>query len=535
MRGLAWVGVAAGLVLSGATACTKGRSLQTGDSKKGASFTFRVSAEPETLDWNRAHTPIETHLLMNLMEGLVGFDAKLSVVPALAERWTRSADGKVYRFYLRKNARWSDGVPLRAQDFVASWKRLLSPETAASYAYLLFDLEGAQEFYEKKATDFARVGVKAIGEHELEVRLKTPIAHWIQIPTFWVTFPIREELIAKYGPSWTLPENMVTVGPFRLKEAVPDSRIVLGPNPHYYGERPRLDEAVGLIVREDSTALNLFEAGRLDFMTDLSLLDVQRWSQKPEYRAFPYLKTVYLGWVSTKGSPLEAPSVRRAFSQAIDRKKLVQVLGAGQTEATSFLPPQLFAYDSKAGLSYDPRAARAEWQRVSKGLSAQTLANLELLTLNGEKQFLVGEFIQSELKKNLEIDLKVSPLDNKAFRAQLNQKKTPVFLSSWGADYPDPDNFYSVFLADAGSNRVGLASPAYDRAVLAGRRALTEKERLTAYREASRILLEEEAAILPLYYEPNSALIRRGVQGVELNPLNILDLRRVTVPAVQTR
>ncbi len=180
--GLAW----------GSVFCAGGSAWAQGGK---ATFNFRLTGDPETLDWNRAHTAMETFLLMNLMDGLVAFDSKLKVVPALAKTWTRSDDGKTYTFKLREDVKWEDGVRLTAKDFVHSWKRLLSPTTAASYAYLLFDIEGAENFNKGTLKDFGQVGIKAPDDFTFQVKLTRAVAHWIQIPTFWVTFPLREDVV----------------------------------------------------------------------------------------------------------------------------------------------------------------------------------------------------------------------------------------------------------------------------------------------------------------------------------------------------
>jgi oligopeptide transport system substrate-binding protein len=172
----------------------------------GKTFTFRLLGDPETLDWNRAHTSVETHLLINLMEGLVSYDKDLGVIPALAETWTRSSDGKTYTFKLRKGVKWSDGVPLTAKDFVYSWKRLLSPVTSASYAYLLFEVEGAEDFYKGKSADFSTVGVSAPDDSTFVVKLRNPVAYFIHIPTFWVTFPLREDVVHSFELSHGHPK-----------------------------------------------------------------------------------------------------------------------------------------------------------------------------------------------------------------------------------------------------------------------------------------------------------------------------------------
>ncbi|MCM2323090.1 MAG: peptide ABC transporter substrate-binding protein, partial [Oligoflexia bacterium] len=276
-------------------------------------FFLRLPADPETLDWNRAHTTIETYLLMNLMEGLVAFDSNLKVTPSLAESWTISEDQRTYTFKIRKGVKWSDGVPLRAQDFVYGWKRLLSPVTAAAYAYFLYDIEGAEWFNKGKLKDFEAVGIKALDEHTFQVRLARPVAHFLSIPTFWVTFPVRQDIVEKHGSSWATPGRMATVGPYTLSSRDLDSKIVLGVNPYYYGRRGNIERIVALIVRDDATALSLYDAGKLDFVPDIPTVDLKRLSGRPDLKAFPYLKTAYMGFVTNR-YPVSNVKVRRAIA-----------------------------------------------------------------------------------------------------------------------------------------------------------------------------------------------------------------------------
>jgi oligopeptide transport system substrate-binding protein len=489
-------------------------------------FTFRINGEPATLDWNRAHTPIETYLMVNLMEGLVGLDDNLKPVPALAQSWKVSADGKTYTFKLRPDTQWSDGVPVKAKDFVFSWKRLLQPLTAASYAYLLFDIEGAEEFNRGAIQDFSKVGVSAPDDLTLVVKLKHPVAFWHYIPTFWVTYPLREDIVARYGARWDTPGRMVTVGPFTLESHDLESKIVLRANPKYYGHHGNIERAVGLIVKDDSTAVTLFESGRLDFMTDIPSLDLQRLSGKPELKTFPYLKTGYIGIVVGK-YPVSNVKLRRAIAMAIDKSQIAGLLHGGQTPATSFIPPKLLGYSKKIGLAYSPAAARKELEK--SGIDRTQPIEIDVILANWEKNLTLAQFLQAQLKKNLGIDAHLQPFDHKTFRAQIDLKAYSSYLNSWSGDYPDPDNFVSVFTSGSGNNRTTWKSTRYDDLVVSARSEQNPKLREKKYTEAQKILLEEDAVVVPLFYEPNIALVHSRVKGLELNPLNYLLFKKVNL------
>jgi oligopeptide transport system substrate-binding protein len=489
-------------------------------------FTLRLLAEPETLDWNRAHTPIETFLLVNLMDGLVGLDQNLKPYPMLAQSWRTSADGKTYTFKLRPQVKWSDGVTLKAQDFVYSWRRLLTPATGASYASMLYSVVGAQEFNQGKDSDFSKVGLKALDDLTLQVKLLRPESQWIYIPSFWVTFPLREDVVEKNGASWETPGKMVTLGPFTLAAHDLQARIVMKANPTYYGKRGNVEQVVGLIVNDDSTALKLYEAGRLDFLGDLSTLDLNRLQKNPERQVFPYLKTAYLGFATDK--PLSSNvHLRRAIAMAIDKTQLGELLHGGQVAATTFVPPAVLGYSKKNGLPFDLVRARAELKLAEASLKPPL--RLELLLLNLDKSLMIGQYLQGELKKNLGIEVILQPFDNRTYRNQLNLRAFPLFFTSWSADYPDPDSVLSIFYSRAGNNRPGWKNKKYDELLLKARNLLNPKAREKIYAELQSLLLVDEAAVVPTYYEPNVVLIRSRVHGLELNPVNYLNLRKVTL------
>jgi oligopeptide transport system substrate-binding protein len=491
-------------------------------------FTFRLPGDPETLDWNRAHTTVETWLLTNLMEGLVSHDSKMNVVPALSESWSKSADGKTYTFRLRKDVRWSDGVPMKAADFLYSWKRLLSPVTAASYAYILFDVAGAEDFYKGKTTDFSKVGISAPDDHTLEVRLANPVAHFIHIPTFWVTFPLRQDVVEKHGTSWSKPGRMVTLGPFELASYDLDSKITLTANPHYYGERGNVGKAVGLIVKEDSTALTLYEAGKIDLLADIPTIDLKRLEGRSDLRVFPYLKTGYLGFVVDQ-YPVSNDHLRRAMAMAIDKSKIGKFLHGGQKKADGFIPEGMMGFSPSIGKGFDAAAAKREF--AQSGVKPGT--KIELVTANWEKNLTLAQFIQSELKKNIGLEVSIRSFDHKTFRAQIDLSSFPVFLLSWSADYPDPDNFLSVFLGASGNNRTKWKNAEYDAKVMLARYNQNEAARKKLYDDAQKILVESDMPIVPLYNEPILALVSPRVKELSISALNYLKMGSIRIdPAV---
>lgn len=486
---------------------------------------LRLSGDPDTLDWNRAHTNIETHVLNNLMEGLVEIDSNQRVSPGIAKRWTVSADRRLYTFYLDKNRKWSDGVGVRAQDFVYSWKRLLSKITGSNYSYLLFDIEGAEKFYRGELADFSKVGIQALDDHTFQVTLKETIHHWLYTPTFWATFPLREDIVTKYGNTWSTPGRMVTVGPYALVSRDKGLQIVLKANP-FYGLSPKSpQEIIFRILEDNATALEKYKAGELDFLSGVSVQDLARIpALKKDFKAFPYLKTVYLGFILSQ-YPVHDPHIRKAVVQAIDSAKLSLALFGQNFEALGFIPTPVSGFRVKRppqGIRFDPTAAKAELKLGGWGTETGKKLKLDLFYLNTDDQIQLANLIKKELERNLGIEIQLHPFDHSAFRARLQLATFPMFLNVWGADFPTGDNFLSVFLSFSGNNWTTWKSAPYDNFILEARKAKELEKVKTLYEQAQQVLLDQQNVIFPLYYEPHLTLIKPYLKGLELTPLNYL-------------
>ncbi len=490
-----------------------------------ATFKFRLLAEPATFDWNLASTLVETPIVMNVMEGLTEVDQKLKPVPCLAEKIDISKDQKVYTFRLRKNVKWSDGTPLSARDFVEGWKRLLTPATAAPYAYLLYDVAGAEAFHKKEESDFSKVGVVAKDDATLQVTLKHPVAYFQYLTGFWPLFPIRKDVIDKEGAGWAKPGKMVTVGPYVLDSYQMQTKIGLKANPFYWRKTGNVTEATAQIIKDSSTALNVFKSGGIQMMQDLSPNDLKVARPMPQFKTFPYLKTYYLAF-RTKGSVAENMNLRLAIAHAINRKPIPSVLNGTQKVASTMIPPRVIGHDPKMAVPFDPEKAK-EYLKKS-GLDPKTL-KLELVGRNSERPQIMAQYLQSELKKNLGVDLQIQLFDHKVFRSQLTTANFPMMLMVWAADYPDGDTFMGLFETGTGNNMTRYSNAKVDENIKKAREDWNSVKRDLLYKEAQRILQVQEAAVLPLYYEENEALVASGVKGFSINPIGYFFLKDISV------
>ncbi|HLB59972.1 MAG TPA: peptide ABC transporter substrate-binding protein, partial [Bdellovibrionota bacterium] len=489
--------------------CTKKTSNEDGV------FRFVITTEPPSLDWSLATDHVSADILFNIMEGLVIFNKDLQVQPAMAERWTVSDDGKTYTFYLRKNIQWTDGKPLTAHDFAYSWRRLLEPKTAAEYAYFLFDVENAEDFNSGKLKDFSKVGVKALDNQTFQVRLKNPASYFINVPTFWVTFPMRQDIVEKFGDRWTDPSNMVTVGPFRLAEWKHDSKLTLTRNPTYYGNPSASEKVEALIVNDDTTAVSLFETDKVHYLRRIPPLEMDRLKGKPEFKNFPYLRGYYYGF-NTQKPPFNNLKVRQAFSYAIDRSQIPTLLKGGQIPTTSWVPKGMFGYEPQVGIGYDPKKAK---QLLAEGgfPNGKGLPEITISFDSRDDNKLIAEFIQSQWREHLGVEVTMTQSEWKVYLRQLQLDTPQVWRLGWGADYPDPHNFLEIFTSYSGNNHTHWKNPTYDQLIAKGASELDPNKRIQVYKEAQVILTEKDVPMVPLFNEAQNMLLKTYVKGLEPN------------------
>jgi len=492
--------------------------------EKETTFRMSVRAEPPALDWTLATDSISFNILTNLMEGLTQYNADLEPMPAVAKRWEYSEDGRVVTFYLRDDVFWTDGQPVTAKDFVYSWKRLLDPATAAQYAYFLFDLENAAEFNAGKISDFGKVGVRAVSPYVLEVKLRKPVVYFPGITTFMVTFPLREDIVKKYGDDWTEPENIVTNGPYTLAEWRHEYKLVLKANGRHYEGPPPIATVLVYIVKEPTTALTLYETGELDII-ELPPMAIPHYRGSAEFRSKPQLRGYYYGFNVTK-APFDNPLVRRAFAHAIDRSQIPVILKGDEIPASSWIPKGMFGYNPDIGPQFDIDKARKLLAQAGypggKGFPrTQAVFNSE------SRNRLIAEFLQTQWKKNLQVDIEFESEEWKVFLSRLHLDPPPLFRLGWGADFPDPDNFMNLFLSTSGNNHLRWGNPRYDELVALGPAIRDPKKRQAVYDEAQKILTETDAAMIPLFIQVQNLLIKPRVQGLEMNSLELLYLKRL--------
>lgn len=483
-----------------------------------------VTTEPPTLDWSLATDGVSFNVLTNLMEGLTQYNERLEPIPAIAKRWEFSENGRVITFYLRDDVKWTDGQPVTAQQFEYSWKRLLNPNTAAQYAYFLFDIENAAEYNAGKIKDAGQVGVKALSPTVLQVRLKRPVSYFPSLTTFIVTFPQRRDVIEQHGDHWTDPEHIVTNGPFTLDQWHHEYKLVLGSNPDYYDTPPALKRIIMYVIRNPTTELTLYETGELD-MAELPPVAIPHYRTHPEYENLPLLRGYYYGFNVTK-PPFDNAKVRRALSHAIDRNKIPVILKGGQLPTASWIPKGMFGYNPNIGPAFD--TLKAQTLLTEAGYSGgEKFPPFSIAYNTDPTHRLIAQFVQDQWKKNLGLKVELEDQEWKVYLKKLDIDPPPVFRLGWGADFPDPDNFMNLFIATSGNNRLRWENKRYDRLIAQGAAEQNPEKRQAIYDEAQILLTETDSAIISLFVAAQNVLVKPHVKNIGLNAMEWLYLKRV--------
>ena len=499
----------------------------------GADNHFRVNlgTEPPSLDWSLATDHVSFNVIANLMVGLTEFNKDLKPAPVIAKSWDILDGGNRIVFHLRDDVTWSDGQKVRAQDFEYSWKRLLNPKTAAEYAYILFDIVKAQEYHEGKTAEAADIGVRALDDVTLEVRLRHPASYFLSLTTFEVTYPQRQDLIEKFESRWTDPEHIVTNGPFTLASWKHEDHIELRANPKYFKGKPAMERVTMFMVNEKTTALAMYEQGQLDFIDNHSIptLEKKRFAKERGFKNVPQLRGYYYGF-TTDRKPFNDARVRRAFSMAIDRETFPKVLQGGEQPAASWIPPGMLAHNNNIGVKFNPPEARRLLREAGypdgKGLPRIVLAyNTE------EDHKLVAEAVQGMWQRNLGVVVGLDNQEWKVYLKKLQNDPPHVFRMGWGADYPDPDNFMKLFTANSGNNHTRWKNSRYDQLLEAAARELDASKRAKLYDEAQKILCDTDLPIVPLFWTTEATVLNPRFTGLEFNSMARMDLRHVRLAA----
>ncbi len=509
--------------------CTKKSSNQTQVLDKAN------GTELQDLDPHIVSGVPEHHVISELFEGLVTMDPKTAEpIPGQAESWTVSKDGKVYTFKLREGLKWTNGDPVVAGDFVYAFRRLVDPKTAAKYAYHGGYIKNGDAITKGKIKDLSALGVRAIDDRTLEVTLETPTPFFVPLTYHYSLYPVHQKTIEKFGNKWTLPENIVSNGPFKLRSWQLNKVLIADKNPTYWDAANVKLETVNFYPIENTdTEEKMFRAGKLHVGYEIPLPKIPHWLEKKDqiYHS-PYLG-VYYYHINTTKKALKDKRVRQALSLAIDREQITKnITRAGQMPATAFTPPGTGGFQPSVYLN--PKVTPEDLAKAKKLLAEAGYPNgkgfpkFDILYNTQESHKKIAEAIQEMWKKNLGINVGLYNQEWKSYLANRQTLNYEVARAGWIGDYNDPLTFLEMYVTGGGNNDTGFSNKQYDDLVAKAKLEMDAKKRGEIFNQIEAILMDE-LPVVPIYIYTRTYLIRPEVAGWYPNIMDFHPLKFVSI------
>jgi oligopeptide transport system substrate-binding protein len=485
-----------------------------------------MTVDPQTLDPAKLNDMAAWWVSMNLFEGLLTpAPGNTPPVPGVAKALpTVSEDGRVWTFELRTDAKWSDGKPVVAEDFVYAWRRAVDPETGGKSGNDFRAIQGATAILEGSQKDLTALGVSAPDPHTLVVKLDHPHPAFdlkVASPAF---FPVRRDVVEAHGDRWSLPEHIVSNGAYVLAEWKPRDRLVMTKNPHYWGAADVAIERTRMMhVEDENLGWNLYEDGKLHWFRALPAEKVAqlRSEKRPDLHSFEMLCNAGLLF-NLRNPPLSDVRIRRAIAMAIDRDRLIQhVLDRGDKPSTQILPPILKAmagYESPQGLGYDPEGARALLAEAGFP-SGAGFPKLVYVYNTYEVNRTIAEFIQRSLREELGIAIDIENVEFKTYLTRINSGEFQ--LARGGVcGIADPAEWVESYRTGATANYGGFTDPEYD-ALLGQIPGATDRAARNAIIAKAETRLLDAQVMVPFYTPVRWYLLKPFVRGIEAQAMDV--------------
>ena len=513
--------------------------VDTGVSKAPAAdqvLRLRIQGEPKTIDPHLTNQASEISLTRALFSGLFTYDEDLSVVPNLAVEMPSianggiSEDGLTYTIKINPDAMWSDGQPLMAKDFVYSMQRALDPKVASTYASFFYSIDGAADYNsalgtpgEPKSPADAElaglrdgVGISASDDHTIVYKLAQPNPSFLNQLALWTAFPVRQDIVEQFGETWTEAETHVGNGAFMLSQWAHGEKLVLEPNPFWFGEAPSLSRIEFFVIEDDVAAFQAYQADELDVVTvppaALEQVSTPGSAFADQLSIEPDLATFAL-FMNYRTAPFDNQMVRKAFGTAIDRNAYTNgVLAGGGVPTTSWVPPGQPGYNADLGSQYAFDVTKAKQLLADAGYAdGEGLPEVKFTMVNSDTNRIVGQFVQDQLKQNLGVDVSFEYVELKEYFRIFATGQHQIVIQRWSSDWPYPDNWLpDLFTTGVPNNFNGYSNSSFDALMLQAAAETNDATRLDLYDQAHKLILDD-AAIVPLYNPVTYVLVKPDV------------------------
>lgn len=482
-------------------------------------FVRNIGTEPASIDPQMVEESAGSDVVNDLFEGLYTLDGNGKLQAAGALGYELDATGTVYTFKLRPDAKWSNGEPVTAADYVYGWQRAADPKNASNYAWFieLTGVANASDVVQGKQSPDA-LGIKALDDYTLQITLKNPVPFFLKTLSHYTTFPAPKATIEKFGHEWVKPANIVSNGAFALKEWTPNERLIAERNPHYWdNEHTVLNKVIYLEIVSDTAAYNRYRASELHYTTYPLEQYQQIKRQSPEELVSAPMLATYYYVFNTQRKPFDDVRVRKALSLAIDRDTITEkILGQGQLSAFSLTPPSVDGFELKRPaselMSKEERIKQAKALLGEAGYGPDKPLTVDILYNTNEGHKKIALAISSMWKHNLGVKAELNNMEWKTMVSALNEGDFGVSRYSWNGDYNDASTFLDIMTSSSSANSGKWFNKAYDALLAKAHDAKDPAERNRLYQQAE-VLIDEEAPIAPVYFYVKSRLLKPNVKG----------------------
>lgn len=500
------------------------------EGKKDGVLDINIASEPDSID-PALNTSVDGAIMIShLFESLIRWDddgeGNAVLKPGIAESWEVSDDGLTWTFKLR-DAKWSDGKDITADDFVYSWNRLVDPATGADYEYMLDMVKG----YDEKKLDISAPDPKTF-----VVNLSVKCPYFEEICAFPAVMPVRKDII-EANKTWTnSPETLVSNGAYKLEKWEHNSTLSMVKNPEYYDQDSVKAEKLAFHLQDDQNAIYAsYRSGDLDFINSVPQEEIQKLLDTKELKIKPYVGTYFVCF-NTEKEPFNDPKVRKAFSLAIDRNFIVnQVTDQGQEPATAYVPSGV--YDAKGAEGDDFRTVGGDYYSINdedyeknieeaKKLMEEAgykdgegFPQIDYLYNTDENHKAIAEALQNMWQENLGVQVSLQNQDWNVFLKERKEGNYNIARHGWIADYNDPMSFIDMWLTGGGNNDAQYKNEEFDKFVKAAKATSDPDERMENMHKAEDILIGEDNVVAPLYFYNNSYMMKPNIKGLYYTPL----------------
>ncbi|WP_196160675.1 peptide ABC transporter substrate-binding protein [Reinekea sp. G2M2-21] len=486
-------------------------------------FTYWALDEHSSFDPQIVEDVSGSEHVRNLFEGLLAQDADGNLIPAVAERYEASADKMTYTFHLRKNAKWSNGDPVTAGDFVYAWKRAVNPETASPYAWFMeiMSIKNGAEIIAGEA-EVDTLGVTAVDDYTLKVELTDSLPYFPMMVVHTTTYPTHKATIEKHGAEWTKPGNMVSNGAYVLSEHVVNERTVLTRNKMYWNDKDTiLEKVVAIVIPDENQGLIRWKAGELDKgPVPTGQFNALQKEFPEEAISFPRLCNYYYTFNLSESGPeaFKDARVRKALAYSLDRKVIVeQILQGGQPEAYTFTPGATAGFTVPkvefGEMTQAQRDAKAKELLAEAGYSKSNPLKFDLLYNTSEGHKSIATVMSQMWKSKLGVEATLNNMEWKTFLTERGEQNFELARGAWCGDYNEASTFLDLLRTTSGYNDGKYSNPEVDRLMEEAKTMADPSANYTAIEQ----ILANDMPVIPIYHYSGVFMLDSSVKGWPVN------------------